>query len=117
MKIGAKVAVIDEDITGVVTDIAQNKITIMTSDGFEMSFLPKEIVLINNSVSKREMAYMNIDEVLSQKNEAKRKTKRIEKDKKKKIPAMEVDLHIHQLVQSTKFLQKHDMLNIQLDTA
>lgn len=30
---------------------------------------------------------------------------------------MEVDLHIHQLVQSTKGLSNFDMLNLQLDTA
>jgi len=30
---------------------------------------------------------------------------------------MEVDLHIHQLLSSTKGMQNHDMLNLQLDTA
>jgi dsDNA-specific endonuclease/ATPase MutS2 len=30
---------------------------------------------------------------------------------------MEVDLHIHQLVKSTKGMQNHDILNLQLDTA
>lgn len=117
MKIGDKAAVLDENINGTIIDITQNKITLLTSDDFEMEFLPKEIVILNNSVSKREMGHMNIEQVLSQKTEIKRKTNILEKPKKKQIPAMEVDLHINQLVRSTKFLQKHDMLNIQLDTA
>ncbi|HET8809171.1 MAG TPA: Smr/MutS family protein, partial [Flavobacteriaceae bacterium] len=37
--------------------------------------------------------------------------------KERNLPAMEVDLHIHQLVNSTKNLTNFDMLNLQLDTA
>jgi dsDNA-specific endonuclease/ATPase MutS2 len=33
------------------------------------------------------------------------------------MPKMEVDLHIHQLVDSTRGLTNHEMLNIQLETA
>ena len=37
--------------------------------------------------------------------------------KKNRVPPMEVDLHIHQLINSAKGLSNYDMLNIQLETA
>ena len=33
------------------------------------------------------------------------------------MPPMEVDLHINQLVKSSKSMSNHEMLNLQLDTA
>ena len=43
---------------------------------------------------------------------------RLDSVKREKImPPMEVDLHIHQLTESTRGLTNHDMLTLQLDTA
>jgi hypothetical protein len=38
MKIDDKVSVIDDAISGVVTAIKGNEVTVMTTDGFEMDF-------------------------------------------------------------------------------
>ena len=116
MKIGDKVAVIDDTIAGVILKINDKTVTIETEDGFELEFTPAELIALKG-VSKREFVTMDINSVLSQKSGDKRKAIKEEKNKKKYIPAMEVDLHINQLVRSTKFMEKHDMLNLQMDTA
>src|SRR5690606_10614720 len=117
MKIGDKVAVLDDVLSGEITRIEYNIITIKTDEGFELDFERRELVLLDNSISKRDLAIMDAQQVLLQKEEKKRKQGLLQKSKKEYIPALEVDLHIHQLVKSTRFLEKHDMLNIQMDTA
>ena len=45
MKIGDKISVLDEDISGNITAISKDKITIIDSDGFEYQYYKKELVL------------------------------------------------------------------------
>lgn len=117
MKIGQQVSVLDDDISGIVTAMKGKIVTIMTLDGFEMDFFEKELVVIDNSLSRRELGKMDYNSVISEKKQKKPgKTKRI-KPKKRSLPPMEVDLHINQLVPSTRGLSNYNMLEIQLDTA
>ena len=117
MKIGDKVSVLDDAISGVVTAIKGSQVTIMTTDGFDLDFSKNELIVLDGSLSKRELAQMDIAEIMSEKQYKKPgKTPRT-KPKERNLPPMEVDLHINQLVPKTRGLDNYDMLTIQLDTA
>ena len=117
MKIGDKVSVLDEDISGEVTAISKNKITIIDSDGFEYQYLEKELVCDSNDFSDLTISLQNISESISEKEQKKNKNIPKVKSKDRSLPPMEVDLHIQQLVPKTRGLDNFEMLNIQLDTA
>ncbi|HZW63470.1 MAG TPA: Smr/MutS family protein [Flavobacteriaceae bacterium] len=114
MKIGTKVSVIDDDLAGIVHEITGNRVVIKTPDEFLLSFHKNELVVIPDAdlVSETKLPV----EHLLEKQQPKRK-KTLQKRKKKELPAMEVDLHIHQLVNSSAGMTNHEMLTLQLDTA
>ncbi len=117
MKKGDKVSVLDEDISGVVTGVKGNEVTIMTTDDFELNFLKNELIVMDGSLSRKKLAQMDVSSVVSEKeNKKPGKTVRI-KPKERSLPPMEVDLHINQLVPKTRGMDNHEMLTIQLDTA
>ncbi len=117
MKKGDKVSVLDDAISGVVTGVKENMVTIETADGFELDFSKEELIVMDGSLSKKEMARMDISSIISEKNHKKPgKTQRI-KPKERSLPPMEVDLHINQLVPKTRGLNNYEMLTIQLETA
>ena len=117
MEIGQKVAVLDDAISGVIIKILGNNVTVLTSDDFELDFSKDELIVIDGSISKKDLLRMEISAVLFEKEQSKPvKVKKI-KAKGKPQPAMEVDLHINQLIPNTKHLLPHDILTIQLDAA
>ncbi|MDC7999782.1 DNA mismatch repair protein MutS [Aequorivita todarodis] len=117
MEIGDKVSVLDDAISGVVTALKGNEVTIITNDGFELDFFKNELIVMDGSLSKRELAQMDVSSIISEKQHKKPgKTKRI-KPKERNLPPMEVDLHINQLVPKTRGMDNYEMLTIQLDTA
>tara|TARA_R100000935_G_C2827691_1_gene163258 strand:+ start:529 stop:1080 length:552 start_codon:yes stop_codon:yes gene_type:complete len=117
MEIGDKVSVLDDDISGVVIAIKGAEVTVITTDDFELNFQKNELIVVDGSVTKNDLAQMDISTVISEKESKKpRKTKRI-KPKERSLPPMEVDLHINQLVKNTRGLDNYEMLTIQLDTA
>ncbi|UNY97520.1 DNA mismatch repair protein MutS [Zhouia spongiae] len=112
--VGDKVEVIDDAIKGTVLFVQGNKVTIETEEGFEMNVDTDELIKIapdTYTVSNIE-AYRAISEKELPK---KRKPKTVKREKQQ--PPMEVDLHIHQLISSTKGLTNHDMLTLQVETA
>lgn len=117
-KKGDTVTVLDEDLSGTIIKIIGDKITIETSDGFELSFLKKELIKTENPIALKTRAFSesSIEDVISQKEEKKHRSIKI-KAKERNLPAMEVDLHIHQLTKSSKRMSNHEMLTLQLDTA
>ncbi len=116
MKIGDKVSVIDDVISGDIVAIDQDKVTILSTEGFEIQYTKNELVITSNFLSKEEIIPLNISEIISEKETNKKsKSKRI-KPKKRSLPPMVVDLHIHQLVSKTKGLNNYDMLTLQLET-
>jgi len=117
MKIGDTVSVLDEALTGTVIAIDSTEITIDTTDGFELTFLEKELVVIDSTISKRAFAPTNLKAILSEKESKKKKNNTRVKPKERTLPPMEVDLHIHHLVQNEKGMHPHDKLTIQIDTA
>ena len=117
LKRGDKVMILDDAITGVVSAIDGNMAIVLTEDDFEMEFDISELVLVNDALPKRDFLPDDISEVLSEKvDKQTAKVKRI-KPKDRNLPAMEVDLHIHQLVPKSKGMDNYDILAIQIETA
>ncbi|PHS64110.1 MAG: DNA mismatch repair protein MutS [Flavobacterium sp.] len=117
MKIGDQVSVLDEDISGEVSNVINGIFTIIDEHGFEYQYSENELVIENNSFSKSEFSPQNISEILSEKQIKKNKNTTRIKPKDRNLPPMEVDLHIHQLTSNTRGMDNFDMLTLQLDTA
>ncbi|MFK5981901.1 MAG: DNA mismatch repair protein MutS [Flavobacteriaceae bacterium] len=117
MKIGDKVSVLDEDISGEIIRISGIEITIVDTDGFKCQYSKNEIVVINSHLSDYDFNPTNISEILSEKQSKKNKNTVKVKPKDRNLPPMVVDLHIQQLTSSTKGMDNYDMLTLQLDTA
>jgi dsDNA-specific endonuclease/ATPase MutS2 len=117
-KIGDKVSVLDDNITGIITKISGNTIFVESFDGFEFEFEPHELMLSSDlNLPTGIFKEQSIEEVIKEKETSKRRNIPRIKPKERTQLAMEVDLHIHQLTNATKHMNKHDMLNLQMDTA
>lgn len=118
MLIGDKVAVIDDDIVGLVLSVNNDLISIMTDDGFEMEFAMNELVIMDNTMDNTHINAINLEKHRKIENKP-RNSKKFQKNKAKdgKIKPMEVDLHINQLIKSAKGFDNYDILNIQIDEA
>lgn len=109
-KIGDRVLVLDDEFGGVVAFAKAEQITILTDEGIEITYHQRELILdrsfkVTNVVRKEEPA------------PKKSKTRLVSRKKAAFIPAVEVDLHIHQLVKSERGMDAYDKLNLQIDTA
>ena len=117
MKIGDHVAVLDDVISGVVLGINADEVTMESSDGFEMTFTKKELVVVSDTLKKNNLFSEGVSTVISEKEDSPKKRMKPVKTKDRALPPMVVDLHIQQLVKNTKGLNNYDMLTIQIDTA
>ena len=115
LKVGDRVAVLDDNITGVITVMNKTLVTIETLDGFEMDFYEDELIK-EECLSKDLFSETSLNEVIAEKEAPNKRKPPVVRTKDKQIPPMEVDLHIHQLTTSYKNLSNHDMLTLQLDT-
>lgn len=113
-KIGDKVEVLDEPLQGTIITIDDGGVEIETDDGFPMRFPKEQLVKVYHEikVSNYEAAL-----VKKQKEIPKKRKASPAKPKERNAPKMEVDLHIHHLVKSTRGMSNFDMLEIQLQTA
>jgi len=117
-KVGDSVFVLDEDLSGVITNISNATVTIEDTDGFELQFDMSDIVKKENDSFKSYIfSNKSLSQAISEKEILKRKPTIKTKGKERYQPTMEVDLHIHQLVKSDKGLSSHDKKILQLDTA
>lgn len=115
-KVGDTVSVLDEAITGVITQISGDKLVIETNDGFDMEFSVSEVIK-TKSFNSSLFNNTDVNTVIKEKEQShKHKSVKV-KPKERNLPAMEVDLHIHQITTSNKHMSNYDMLNLQLDTA
>ena len=117
-KVGDRVEVLDENLSGLIAKIEGDRITIETTDGFELEFFRKALVKVGDgtSLSSNVFSETSLDEALSQK-ETKKRVFTKKKSKERFQPTLEVDLHIHQLTNSSRGMANHEMLNLQLNTA
>ncbi len=117
-KVGDKVSVMDDDISGIITKISGSTIILESSDGFEIEFETHELMLSEDqNLASSIFNEQSLEDVIREKEAFKKPNIPKIKPKERTQPAMEVDLHIHQLTNSTKNMNSHDMLNLQLDTA
>jgi dsDNA-specific endonuclease/ATPase MutS2 len=117
-EIGDKVAVLDEDISGVVINVNNDEISVETSDNFVMTFFVKELVKVNisNELSGF-FSTKSLDFVLKDKEEPKKRSFVKEKKSRKDEFVLEIDLHIEKLVPSKRGMNNYDILTLQMETA
>lgn len=118
-KVGDKVLVIDEAISGQVSKIVSNTIFVLTDDGFELEFQPHELLIQNETtpIKSRLFSGKSVTEIISEKEHITKHTSIKIKPKERNQPTMEVDLHIHQLTDRDRHMTNYEMLNLQLQTA
>ncbi len=115
-KIGDKVETIDDTIMGTVVEVDREEVTIESDEGFMLTYRPNELLLAQRS-SEIRVTNHEVSMVKAEKELPKKKHTPVPRSKERNAPKMEVDLHINQLVASTKGMSNHDMLNLQLETA
>jgi len=113
IKIGDKVEVIDETISGVVIEIKNQEITIETEEGFPLVY-PINKVVKNEGFS---FDYADLEKAIQEKKKGIQKSQKVFSKKKNTEKPMEVDLHIESLTSSTKNMSDFEMLNLQINTA
>ena len=118
-KLGDTVLVLDEDFSGIVRKIDDDLISIETVDGFILDFKNNELIKSSPKKISKSVLFSNsnINDVISEKEQILRRKLPKTKTKDRYEPTMEVDLHINQLVNSSKGMSTHDMLTLQLNTA
>ncbi|WP_242134811.1 Smr/MutS family protein [Aestuariivivens marinum] len=118
-QLGDYVLVLDEDLSGIVKALNDDMVSIETDEGFELDFPSDALVKHKQDKMLRQNAfsYDNLNKIVSEKEQsAKRKPIKV-KSKDRFEPTMEVDLHINQLVKSSKGMSNHDILTLQMDMA
>ena len=118
LKKGDKVAVLDEDLEGKVVALEGSEVQIETSEGFLLTFDQRDLVKLEKSlpdILPDDIA--SFSEVIKEKEVPKKRKSLQSKPREKAVPPMEVDLHIHKLVDRTGGMSNFDMLNIQMETA
>ena len=115
--IGDIASVLDDVVKGEVTKIEGNRVYIIDNTGMEFSYDTSELVKIDNN-QKQLLTYNQASDHLLQRKISEKTNNRKSAFKKTKSEIVfEVDLHINQLVKSTKGLDNYDILNLQIDTA
>mgnify|MGYP005846628947 CR=1 FL=1 len=85
---------------------------IRTEDDFEMFFKPEEIIKIPES--DLDIKDEELYEVIQQELKG---NKKLSSKKEKKPQKVEIDLHIHELIDDARYLSNFEILNIQLNKA
>ncbi|XOD69558.1 MAG: Smr/MutS family protein [Flavobacteriales bacterium AspAUS03] len=114
-KIGDKVSVIDEMITGHVVNIQGKKITLLNDFGFKEDYPTEQLVRTNENLAA-DMKHSWIDQNVIKTKEENTSTQKI-RSKSKQDQPFEIDLHIDKLIDFSQRFSNHEMLQIQLDTA
>ena len=112
--IGTRVDVINDTLSGLITEINKDIITFESDEGFEYQYDKNELIAIGelNILLKND----TLNKVTIQ-NKSKDTNNPISiKSGKRNNPPLEIDLHIHQLIDSEKGMSNFDMLNLQLKT-
>lgn len=107
--IGDKVSVVNDTLNGEIVQIEKDFITISCEDGFLYKFEQKELV------HKKE--WNNMIQPIHHQNEGEGNKKKPKYRSKKGTLITEVDLHIHELIESEKGMSNFDKLSLQLETA
>lgn len=118
IKIGSLVEILDDDFKGTVLKIHNDEAIIETTDGFELSFPIKQLILIGDgNIIKQGSRFSDIEAAKHTKITKNHHRVNTEKKSRKDEVILEVDLHIEKLVKNFKHMSNFDILNIQVDTA
>ena len=118
LQVGDKVAVLDDDLEGEIVQIQNQEIVLETNEGFLLVYKQNELVKLGKPMSQVESFLPeDVHDLLKENEDFQKKKKKISRRKLRKEPPMEVDLHIHKLVETTRGMSNHDMLTLQLETA
>ncbi len=111
-EIGDSVETVDDNIKGVIISIENQLVKILSDDDFELSFQANELIKITDKGIS--IKSDDLKKVLQQElKTTRRKTPKKEKTPKK----LEIDLHIHELIDDARHLSNFEILNIQLNKA
>ncbi|TVZ51827.1 Smr/MutS family protein [Dokdonia sp. Hel_I_53] len=116
MEIGDKVQALDDDFEGVIISKKADEIQVEDIDGFVSIFHESELIPAVPITIKSKLAEVP-EGVIEEKEEPKKYTSKKIPAKQRNAPVMEVDLHIHKLVERSGAMSNYEMLNLQLDTA
>lgn len=108
-RIGDRVGVLNETLTGRIIEIRAARITIECDDGFDYAYHPKELVI------KKEWGNM-ITEKHDALNSNENSSEALNSVEKGISQVNEVDLHIHELIDSEAGMSNFDKLSLQLKT-
>ena len=112
---GDKVTVLDEAMDGVVVSVINNRVMVLTTDGFELAFDPKELLKTGESKLNYNIG-PNLDQIIKEKEIPKPRSF-VKEKKTKEIPAPEFDLHIEKLVKNFRSMSNYEILTLQTETA
>lgn len=129
LKVGTRVRFLNDVGGGIVVGWrAPEEVLVETEDGFEMPYPPRELVMVENPAEEAERYQRqipSIQEILS-KEVSPEQRRRLERDFDAKYKdahsrtvggkqdMVEVDLHLHELVDSSRGLSNSAMLDLQL---
>lgn len=113
-KKGDRVRFLNESGEGEVLSIASDgTVLVLTSDGFEFPVMASDLMLYKEGEMMEDIFRQGrIHRAVKRKEGFTPSGKAVKKEQR---PAYEIDLHIHQLVPSTRGMTNYDMLRIQLD--
>ncbi|PDS24594.1 Smr/MutS family protein [Flavobacterium branchiophilum] len=117
INIGDKVAVLDDDISGIVKNIKNNQVEIETADGFTMTYENHELIVMNHTENYVNNQNFNYNQVLKEKETPLKPYTVKDKKVKNERGVPEFDLHIEQLVPNKKGMSNYDILTLQTETA
>jgi dsDNA-specific endonuclease/ATPase MutS2 len=106
--VGDKVKVIDETFEGIVTEIISSHKVVIEIDSFPYVYKPSQLVSIES------IPTVAVDMKLAHKEELE-VDKKTSKKHQRRGKTVEIDLHIHQLIDSSLGLTNGEMLQIQLN--
>ena len=114
--IGKKVAVLDDILKGVIVSLNGQVVGIKDDDGMVYEYNQNELVVIEEDQHQLSK-YSDINNPLFNDKLQDQKVKGSSFKKENNEVILEVDLHINQLIKSTKGMDNFEMLSLQLETA
>lgn len=113
---GDKVAVLDDNMEGKVVDVKNKRVTIETTDGFELTFDEKELIKIGKNDLNFNLASQSINQIIKEKEIPKPRSF-VKEKKVKEVGVPEFDLHIEKLVKNYRGMSNYEILTLQAETA
>jgi len=115
-EIGSEVTLVDDVFKGKVISVNGEMIQVEDDDGMMYSFHKSELILRKKDQHELTKFSDINNPLLEEKSKLEKKKSNLFKKGKNEV-VFEVDLHINELVDSTRNLDNYDMLTLQLNTA